>query len=52
MNPVLVFYLFVAAFVLWALIAWIYPKIGGFFKGYYKEMKDIIEDKEEENEDE
>lgn len=51
MNPILLFYLFVGAFVLWVLLAWAFPKIGDVIKNIFNDVNEIINEEDEESED-
>jgi len=51
-NPILLFYLFVGAFVLWILLAWAFPKIGDVIKSIFNDVNEIINEEDEENEEE
>ena len=49
MNPVLLFYIFLGGFILWALSSWLFPKIGEFVKTIVDYIKSITEEKEDED---
>ncbi len=49
MNPILIFYLLLAAFLIWILSARLFPKIGDFIKNLFNPTKDNS-GKDEENE--
>ena len=51
MNPILLFYLFVCAFVLWVLLAWAFPKIGDVIKSILNDVNDIVNEEEEDNDE-
>ena len=48
MNPILLFYIFFAAFILWGMLVLLFPKIGSLIKGIIDGMKEIMEDDEDE----
>ena len=49
MNPILVFYLFLGAVILWGLLVWLFPKIGKFLKSYGKEFSEIMKEDDEDD---
>ena len=50
MNPLLIFYLFLAAFLIWILSARLFPKIGDVIQKLIDNMKD--EKREDKNDEE
>lgn len=48
MNPMLVLLILLGAAALWALLAFAFPSIGYIFKEYYKAMKGIMSEDEDE----
>lgn len=48
MNPVLLFYIFLGAVILWALLSFVFPKIGGFIKEFVQCVKHLIEEDDNE----
>lgn len=49
MNPILIFYIFLGGFILWALSSWLFPRIGEFVKTIVEYIKSITEEKEEQD---
>ena len=47
MNPILIFYVFLAGFVIWALSAWMFPKIGEFINVIIDYVKSLSKEDEE-----
>ena len=47
MNPVLLFYIFVGAAVLWVLLSWLFPKIGEILKETKEGIESFMEDEDE-----
>ena len=52
MNPILIFYLFLGAAILWGLLVWLFPKIGKFLKDYGKEFTDIMNEEDDDDDGE
>lgn len=42
MNPVLLLYIFIAAFILWVLLSKLFTKVGSIVKNKTQNIKDII----------
>ena len=42
MNPVLLLYIFIAAFILWVLFSKLFTKVGSIVKNKIQNIKDII----------
>jgi len=42
MNPVLLLYIFIAAFIIWILLSKLFIKVGGIVKDKTKNIQDII----------
>lgn len=51
MNPLLVAYIMLAAALLWILIAWLFPHIGGIIKSILNDVKNIIKENDEDEDE-
>ena len=46
MNPIIIFYLFVLAGLLWMSIAFLFPKIGEFIINFFNDINEENDDEE------
>ena len=47
MNPILLFYILLVAFLIWGLLAKAFPTIGNWIKGTKDGMDEMMEEKDE-----
>lgn len=47
MNPILLFYIFIGAGLLWVLLSWLFPKIGKILKETKEGIDEFINDEED-----